>query len=142
MAGMVAAVNASENWPIPGYVEHYSATHDGRIWSHKSCKFLRPTVNPRGYAMVDLYVNGKRRMEYVHRLIAMTFAERRSTDTNCVNHIDFDKLNNSISNLEWATQAENLAWSRAAGRMPTTDRMRDQCRVAQRISVEKRRAAT
>lgn len=48
--------------------------------------------------------NGK--THYLHRLLAMKFLEN-PLGLNCVNHIDGNKLNNSLDNLEWCTSSEN-----------------------------------
>lgn len=130
--------------PIPGYEGIYSATEDGRIWSHGGSakrahggKFLKPTVSPRGYLLVDLYRHGKRRMEYVHRLVALAFIPQPGGEC-VVNHKDFDPANNTAANLEWVSQAENLNYSRKAGRMPVTDKQRAAGASARLIAQQRR----
>ena len=58
--------------------------------------------------------NGKQKQCRVHRLIATTFLEI-DPDRPQVNHIDGDKTNNSIENLEWCTQSENMLHAFKAG---------------------------
>jgi hypothetical protein len=59
-----------------------------------------------GYKRVSLKINGKHISYYTHRLLALTFIPNPS-DKRCVDHIDGDRLNNTLSNLRWATAAEN-----------------------------------
>ena len=60
-----------------------------------------------GYYVVTLYKNGKSKQWYVHRLVAMAFLPN-DENKETVNHIDGDKSNNCLSNLEWATYSENV----------------------------------
>lgn len=67
---------------------------------------LSKTDNGRGYKIVILYKNGKRKNAYVHRLVAEHFIENPNSLRE-VNHKDFDKDNNSVENLEWVSSSEN-----------------------------------
>lgn len=84
----------------------YFATEDGKIYSSKSGKFISQRTNQRGYLVVNLSINGKCKTFTVHRLIAKAFLYRNA-DFRVVNHLDGNKLNNNISNLEWTTHKEN-----------------------------------
>ena len=68
-----------------------------------SCKFNKHTK----YLTVNLYDHGKRKTVDVHRLVAMAFIENVE-NKKCVNHIDGNKTNNYVKNLEWCTYSENL----------------------------------
>lgn len=83
----------------------YWVSKDGRVYSIKSKRCLRPS-NRRGYASVLLSKDSKTKRFNIHRLVASTFLFRPSNDL-VVNHIDGDKWNNHISNLEWVTPGEN-----------------------------------
>lgn len=91
--------------PIPGF-EYYLASDDGRIYSIRKKKFLKQRVRNDGYNQVTLAENGKRAQCYVHRIIAISFLGKK--DDLQVNHIDENKSNNAISNLEWVTPKENI----------------------------------
>ena len=65
----------------------------------------KTTVDANGYAVVNLWKNNKQSRKYIHRLIAESFIEGDTSLT--VDHIDGNKLNNSILNLEWVTLEEN-----------------------------------
>lgn len=90
---------------IKGY-ENYIVYEDGRIYNVKRKTFLSPVLNLR-YMVVLLYNNGKRKMHYVHRLVAEAFC-KKNENTNCVNHKDLDRTNNHYKNLEWVTTKENV----------------------------------
>lgn len=86
--------------------EDYSITEDGRIWSHHIEKFLKLQTSPFGYLKIILYKNGKQKNYLVHRLVALTFIPNPDNKSE-VNHIDGNKKNNKIENLEWVTSSEN-----------------------------------
>lgn len=60
----------------------------------------------RGYSKVQLNKNGKIKWFAVHRLVAQAFLPNLDNKPQ-VNHIDGNKLNNNLSNLEWVTGSEN-----------------------------------
>lgn len=89
----------------------YSVTSFGRVFSHKSDKFLKPCKTPNGYLMVSLCKNGEISKRLVHRLVGWAFRpETHSTDFD-INHIDGDKTNNHANNLQWVSRAHNLMHS-------------------------------
>ena len=78
---------------------------DGRVYSEKSNRFLKPDLNS-GYAVVTLFNSGDKLRETVHRIVAKLFCDN-SGGFDVVNHIDGNKLNNHYTNLEWCTQRHN-----------------------------------
>ena len=92
--------------PIQGYENKYLITSYGRIWSIRSNKWLKYSVPSNGYAQVGLSLNNKRTSYMIHRLVAKTFLQK-PTNKDYVNHIDGNKLNNCVNNLEWVTRSEN-----------------------------------
>jgi hypothetical protein len=86
---------------------NYSVTEEGLVFSSKTKRFLKPSYDKQGYARVGIYVgNYKTKTIKIHRLIAETFISNPLNKTD-VNHIDGNKLNNSVINLEWCTRSEN-----------------------------------
>lgn len=72
---------------------------------------LRQAKNNNGYPMVHLFKNGKGKAIAVHRIVAKTFL-KNPLNKRDVNHIDGNKENNNISNLEWTTHTENMKHAR------------------------------
>jgi len=103
--------------PIQGYEGLYSISPDGTIYTHARHRVkagpLRAGTTKKGYKIAMLYKHGKGKGFYVHRLVAKHFLTTNEKET--VNHIDGDKNNNDVSNLEWATQKENRAHAIATG---------------------------
>ncbi|QEO57601.1 antA/AntB antirepressor family protein [Francisella marina] len=100
---------------IKGY-SNYVVSNYGRIISLRYNKqnIIKERIvqkNRNGYIMVDLFDDNKKtRLLSVHRLVAKAFL-KKDTNRNCVNHIDGDRGNNHISNLEWCNNSENTKHS-------------------------------
>ena len=95
----------------------YSISPDGFIINDKTGKLVSFNPDSKGYMKARLYTdlstNPDGRKPYrLHRIIAMTFLENYS-DKLQVNHIDGDKKNNKVSNLEMVTGSQNMyhAWN-------------------------------
>lgn len=84
----------------------YEITEDGRIFSLKKNKWLRPKIDRYGYQVYTLRVNGKAYCKTAHRLVAMTYIPNPN-NLPCVNHINENKLDNRVENLEWCTVRHN-----------------------------------
>lgn len=96
---------------IEGYEGYYKISNLGNVKSIprngtiKKEKILTPVKNQDGYLKVLLSKNGKRKSVSIHRLVANAFI-KNNLNKLTVNHKDGNKLNNKISNLEWATHKE------------------------------------
>ncbi|ASJ80019.1 HNH endonuclease [Lactococcus phage PLgY-30] len=86
--------------------ENYAVSNLGRVVNIKSGRSLKPFIDKSGYLRHCLCENNKRKYVFLHRLIAIAFIDNPK-EKPCVNHIDEDKLNNSLDNLEWCTIKEN-----------------------------------
>lgn len=69
---------------------------------------VRPIQGPTGYAQVQLHFGDRNRRAYVHHVVAEAFLGPRPPGC-VVNHIDGNRLNNALANLEYVTSKENAA---------------------------------
>jgi len=106
---------------IKGYEGYYQVSNLGRVKSldrlvftngYKSKyiklgKILSNGINGDGYEHVVLYKYGKKLTTKVHRLVAIAFIPNNSNKPE-VNHIDSNRKNNKLNNLEWVTKSENI----------------------------------
>jgi hypothetical protein len=96
-----------EKWKdVVGYEGVYQVSTIGRVKRIDSGKILRIAIRKDGYATVSLWKNNIGKSFCVHRLVALSFLENPEGKP-MVNHIDSNKSNNNISNLEWCTRCEN-----------------------------------
>ena len=96
----------NEIWKeIPLY-NNYKVSNLGNVYSKRRNKVLKGGIS-NGYRHVDLYSNNKRKMFKVHQLVAIAFLKHRLDNNMVVNHKDFNRLNNNVSNLEVITQRQN-----------------------------------
>lgn len=87
--------------------ERYEVSNLGKVRNIKSGRILKPSLQKNGYLTYGLYENNKQKFLYLHRIIATAFIDNPD-EKPCVNHIDENKLNNDLSNLEWCTVRENM----------------------------------
>lgn len=96
---------------IAGWEGLYQVSTCGRVKSLKYGKerILKQSKNSSGYLTVSLYIEGKTFSKVVHRLVAIAFIPNPENKIE-VNHIDEDKKNNRLENLNWMTSKENSNW--------------------------------
>lgn len=95
--------------PIVGFDGIYEVSNDGDVRSRKTrhCRKLKPKINSKtGYLFVNLYNDGNECTKTVHRIVAEAFIPNPD-NLPYVNHIDENKQNNSVENLEWCTPSYN-----------------------------------
>ena len=107
----------SEKWvDIKGYEGLYQVSNMGdvkRLYKNSE-KLLAERVSTTGYDHKSLWKDNKRTNFKTHRLVALAFIENPKGKYT-VNHIDGNKLNNNVTNLEWLSLGENLRHARDTG---------------------------
>lgn len=114
-----------ENWRFVEGFENYLVSNTGKIMSlpvvskiidgynkgsnQKPGKILKPRALPHGHQQVALTKDGKKHWKYVHRIVAEAWL-KRNKNVDIVMHLDDDPSNNSVENLKWGTQLENVRW--------------------------------
>ena len=99
--------------------EGYWIYPDGRVFSERSERFLTATLSRKDYLQVNLRQNGATRKKRIHRLVAEAFIPNPENKFQ-VDHIDNDKTNNNVSNLQWVTATEHSKLTK--GRMTPEQR--------------------
>jgi hypothetical protein len=103
-----------EYWSIIPEAPMYEIDNRGRVRNRETEKFLTAYPNTRGYPKVSMRVDGHSITRSVHGLVARAFLSGGDNDLE-PNHIDGDKLNNAVENLEWTTHRENMLHASRTG---------------------------
>lgn len=92
---------------IKGYEGLYQVSNTGKVWSISRGQIRKTRLDKDGYERLDLTKDGKSYTRFVHRLVAEAFLDNVENKSE-VNHIDCNRANNNLENLEWVTHAENM----------------------------------
>jgi len=105
-----------EEWrDLPELQGEYQVSNLGRVKRIKGVERLRKiTIQKNGYAYVSLSFDNTAKTMKVSRLVAMAFIPNPNNYED-VDHINADKTNNTVSNLEWVTHKENVRRAQALG---------------------------
>ena len=103
---------------------NYEVSNKGQVRNVKTGRMLKPYVNlggGKGYYKVRLTSEPyKTKQFFVHRLVAEAFIPKEKEEYTDVNHIDENKLNNVVDNLEWCTRSYNTSYGSAQKRHSAT----------------------
>jgi hypothetical protein len=88
---------------------NYEVSSNGEVRNLITKTLIKGSISNSGYRMVTLYESKSKKLsKQVHRLVALAFVDNIDNKSQ-VNHIDKNKLNNKLENLEWVTPKENMA---------------------------------
>lgn len=110
----------TETWkPLKDIAEcgnNYEISNTGKVRNIKRGVLMTISTpsSRKYYPKVTLHYKGKGKMYLLHRLLALSFIPNPDNKPN-INHIDGNKHNYDLSNLEWVTQAENLKHAKDTG---------------------------
>lgn len=130
---------------IPGYEGLYAITKNGAVWSYPKTtrnrgKWLGQREN-LGYMLVTLCKEKTIKTMRVHRLVAITYLSNPNNYPQ-INHLDGDKANNHVSNLEWCDAFRNQRHQLLLYGFNSTEKHKDVGRKNGAINAKKRRKIT
>lgn len=98
-----------EQWKsIKGYGDKYMISNYGKVININTNHILKARPNKTGYLRVPVSFNGIHKDLFVHKLVAIAFLiNDNPVEKTQVNHIDCNKQNNHVENLEWCTPSYN-----------------------------------
>lgn len=117
----------NEIWKTIHDFPTYEISSFGQIRNSCTGKMLKPRLSEWGYEQVCLRLNGTNNWRYVHKLVASEFIPNPYNKPQ-VNHIDGDKLNNKVCNLEWCSVSENNKHAYETGLKVVSDKVRENAR--------------
>lgn len=112
----------NEIWKdVEGYDGDYLVSNFGKVKSFKKNKesILKKCKNSNGYYFVNLFKNNIQKKIYIHRLVGKEFIPNPENKPE-INHLNADKSNNQVSNLEWVTPKQNIQHAWQTGLMENT----------------------
>lgn len=103
---------------IEGYEGLYQVSNVGSIYSVRYKRFRKSKTDKYGYSVVGLNKDGNIRWFFVHRLVASAFIQN-PRNLPVVNHLDGNKQNNCMDNLEWCDHSANVKHAYKSGLIPS-----------------------
>ena len=95
-----------ERWKYNKDYELY-VSNLGRVKT-KDKELVKPKTATKGYMAVSFWKSGKKKNVFLHRLVLMTWKPCKNMKNLTIDHLDHNKRNNSVSNLEWVSEQENI----------------------------------
>lgn len=104
-----------EIWKPTYLTDKYEISNLGKVRTVKTGIIRKVHTGNRGYNTVVLKFDKKQYNVNIHRLVMEAFKPEEKFKDSFINHIDGNKLNNSLDNLEWCTHKENMAHAKEKG---------------------------
>ena len=110
-------------WKTITEASNYEVSTDGQVRNRTTKKILKGRLSKNGYLQVSIKIDATQKFcnRYIHRLVALHFIQNPNNKRE-VNHIDGNKENNTLSNLEWVTSSENQKHRHLIGNKKTSNR--------------------
>lgn len=121
---------------LDGLRKKYLIYEDGRIFDVENNRFKKQYENKKGYMFTSFYINGKSKKFFIHRLVLMMFNPVKNMENLQVDHIDTNKKNNRLDNLEWVTQSENQRRAFKNGLISRSGIKNSQCKLNEKEVIE------
>ena len=134
-------VMKKEIWkPVAGYEGRYEVSNFGRVKSLNYMrtgkeKILRLQNGAHNYQIVCLTKDGKERMHYIHRLVAEAFIPNPENLPQ-INHIDENRFNNCVENLEWCTVKYNINYGERTEKVVKKTTNGKKAKIVRQFSLE------
>ncbi|AQZ46054.1 NUMOD4 domain-containing protein [Paenibacillus larvae] len=112
---------------IPGYEGFYQINNIGQVYSCHTTRILSNYMASDGYLRANLSVRGKVKIKMVHVLVAQAFIPNPD-NMPVVNHIDGNKQNPNVNNLEWVSYSENTKHAFTNGLAKISKKARENAR--------------
>lgn len=100
---------------VPGVYPYYMVSTAGRVYHRYLRRFMKPGLETSGYLFIILSTRFGPKIIQMNRLVLMRFNPIANPDDYQANHINGNKLNNHLYNLEWTTRSENIIHSYRTG---------------------------
>jgi hypothetical protein len=127
--------NKKEIWKdVVGYESIYKVSNLGNVYSCINNRLLTPYFRPNKYVTVTLSKKSKSKTYSLHRIVAEAFLINEF-EYKDVNHKDFNKHNNKVSNLEWCTRGQNISHAYNNGLRKTGEKSHF-CKLSNEIILE------
>ena len=110
-------------WRTITEASNYEVSTNGQVRNRTTKKILKGRLSKNGYLQVSIKIDATQKFcnRYIHRLVALHFIQNPNNKRE-VNHIDGNKENNALSNLEWVTSSENQKHRHLIGNKKTSNR--------------------
>ena len=104
---------------VVGFEEYFQVSNLGNVFSKRTNKVLKSVVSKNGYPTIPTKIGGRNGKCYclkIHRLVAEAFIPNPENKPY-VNHLDSDRTNSNVENLEWCTHQENMKHAAESGNL-------------------------